>query len=387
MGLASSPVRSASSSAIPITLPSRLPCWSSSATASAPGARCCSRHWSRSRPACSGTPDLAPTTPASNGSCGRVRRTAQAPSSRSAMPPICSSGWARTAMSFAATRQLGASSASRSPATTSSSRSRWRRSPPGASSRHPGIARSKGRIDATSLVSRCGTRVDQDIAVHVCVAAGTWHAGRAFRGWGQRPRPMAAVDLEARSTAHPAEQREPDGLIVRIVQVLCVLVPLAIWFAPLPLEPQTQHAFAVVGFMVIAWITQAMDYALAGFVGCFLFWALGIVKFPVAFSGFANDTAWFLFGALLIGAIATRSGVARRLAYWIILRVGTTYPRILLGLIVTDFLLTFIVPSGIARVVIMAAIAIGLADAFDAAKGSNVARGMFLILTYTANIF
>jgi hypothetical protein len=33
------------------------------------------------------------------------------------------------------------------------------------------------------------------------------------------------------------------------------------------------------------------------------------------------------------------------------LRVGITYPRILLGLILTDFLLTFVVPSGIARVV------------------------------------
>jgi sodium-dependent dicarboxylate transporter 2/3/5 len=98
----------------------------------------------------------------------------------------------------------------------------------------------------------------------------------------------------------------------------------------------------------------------------------------VAFSGFANDTAWFLFGALLLGVIATRSGVARRIAYFIMLRVGITYPRILLGLIVTDFLLTFIVPSGIARVVIMASIALGLAEAFKSAPGSNVSRGMFL---------
>ena len=116
-------------------------------------------------------------------------------------------------------------------------------------------------------------------------------------------------------------------------------MPLAIWFAPLDLEPQTKHAFAIVGFMVIAWITQAMDYALAGFIGCFLFWALGIVRFPVAFSGFANDTAWFLFGALLIGAIATRSGVARRLAFNVMLRVGVTYPRILLGLIAAQLIL------------------------------------------------
>ena len=181
--------------------------------------------------------------------------------------------------------------------------------------------------------------------------------------------------------------RDTASRMVLVGQVLCVLLPLAIWFAPLDLEPQTKHAFAIVAFMVVAWITQAIDYALAGLVGCFLFWALGVVKFPVAFSGFANDTAWFLFGALLIGAIATRSGVARRIAYWIMLRLGATYPRVLLGLIITDFLLTFIVPSGIARVVIMAAIAIGLVEAFGAARGSNVARGMFLILSYTANIF
>jgi solute carrier family 13 (sodium-dependent dicarboxylate transporter), member 2/3/5 len=197
---------------------------------------------------------------------------------------------------------------------------------------------------------------------------------------------MVAAETNAGSMSEtPLEN--PNSRVVIAGQVLCLLVPLAVWFAPLPLEPNTKHGFAIIGFMVVAWITRAMDYALAGLVGCFLFWALGIVKFPVAFSGFANDTAWFLFGALLLGVIATRSGAARRLAYFIMLHVGITYPRILLGLIITDFLLTFIVPSGIARVVIMASIALGLAEAFNSVPGSNVSRGMFLILSYTANIF
>ncbi len=197
------------------------------------------------------------------------------------------------------------------------------------------------------------------------------------------------VAAETAAASAPAENllENPNSSLVIVGQILCILVPLAVWFAPLPLEPITKHGFAIVGFMVVAWITRAMDYALAGLVGCFLFWALGIVRFPVAFSGFANDTAWFLFGALLLGVIATRSGVARRLAYFIMLHVGITYPKILLGLILTDFLLTFIVPSGIARVVIMASIALGLAEAFKSGAGSNVSRGMFLILSYTANIF
>ena len=201
---------------------------------------------------------------------------------------------------------------------------------------------------------------------------------------------MTSTAASEAGLAAPAAEtalEDPNSRVVIAGQILCILVPLAVWFAPLGLEPVTQHALAIVGFMVVAWITRAMDYALAGLVGCFLFWALRIVAFPVAFSGFANDTAWFLFGALLLGTVATRSGVARRIAYFIMLRIGITYPRILLGLIVTDFLLTFIVPSGIARVVIMASIALGLAEAFKSKPGSNVSRGMFLILSYTANIF
>jgi len=195
--------------------------------------------------------------------------------------------------------------------------------------------------------------------------------------------------VEASPAPAPAEidRHGTNTPLARIGQILCILVPLVIWFAPLDLEPQTKHGFAVVAFMVIAWISQAMEFALAGFIGCFLFWALGIVKFEQAFSGFANETAWFLFAAMLIGLMTSKSGLARRLAYSIMLRVGSSYPRILLGLIITDFLLTIVVPSGLARVVILAAIALALCEAFNAQRGSNIARGMFLVLTYTANIF
>jgi len=196
---------------------------------------------------------------------------------------------------------------------------------------------------------------------------------------------MSATEAPAIIRHPPPEQK--NAFSVEIGQALCVIVPLAIWFSPLDLTPQVKHAFAILAFMVIAWITEATEFALAGFIGCFLFWALGIVKFDVAFSGFADATAWFLFAAMLIGLMASKSGLARRLAYNIMLRVGFTYPRILLGLIVTDFLLTFVVPSGLARVVILASIALALSEAFQAPRGSNIARGMFLILTYTGNIF
>src|SRR5436309_14523600 len=92
----------------------------------------------------------------------------------------------------------------------------------------------------------------------------------------------------------------PNSPLVVVGQILCILVPLAVWFSPLPLEPVTKHGFAIVGFMVTAWITRAMHYALAGRVGCVLCWAAAVDPFPVAVSWFANDNAWLLFGSLLL---------------------------------------------------------------------------------------
>lgn len=197
--------------------------------------------------------------------------------------------------------------------------------------------------------------------------------------------PGTSADAAIGAVAHTLRPESPP--LVLAGQILCLIVPVLIWFAPLQLEPRIRHMFAIGTFMIIAWITQAAEFALAGFIGCFLFWALGVVPFKVAFAGFADHTAWFLFGAMLIGLIADRSGLARRLAYTVMGHVGISYSRILLGLVITSFLLTFIVPSGLARVVILAAIALALLEAFQARRGGNTARGMFLVLTYTGNIF
>jgi anion transporter len=156
---------------------------------------------------------------------------------------------------------------------------------------------------------------------------------------------------------------------------------------PLGIEPRAHSALAVGLFMIAAWMTQALDHGITGILGCFLFWMFGIARFETAFSGFADTSPWFLFGAICFGLMGSKSGLARRLAYLVMRRIGHSYPRLLLGLIVSNFLLTAIVPSGIARVVIMAAIAMGLIDAFGVGKGSNIARGMFVILVYQATIF
>jgi solute carrier family 13 (sodium-dependent dicarboxylate transporter), member 2/3/5 len=199
-----------------------------------------------------------------------------------------------------------------------------------------------------------------------------------------RPLPVAETSI-AEPPSAPEKPFQHDAKPVPLAAAAAVAA--VIWWLPLGLPPEIQHALAISTFMVLGWITHAHDLAVIGFMGCYAFWALGIARFQVAFGGFAETTPWFLFGALLFGSMATKSGLARRLAYLVLRAIGFSYSRLLLGLILSDFLLTFVVPSGIARVVIMASVALGLMEAFGVGRTSNIARGMFIILTYTATIF
>jgi di/tricarboxylate transporter len=73
------------------------------------------------------------------------------------------------------------------------------------------------------------------------------------------------------ATVAVAQPHDADiSLRVHIGRALCVCVPLVLWFAPLDIDARTTHVLAIACFMILAWITEAIDYALAGFIGCYL---------------------------------------------------------------------------------------------------------------------
>jgi solute carrier family 13 (sodium-dependent dicarboxylate transporter), member 2/3/5 len=198
------------------------------------------------------------------------------------------------------------------------------------------------------------------------------------------------MDTARPAAASPQTEAAPDVPSAwRSLLLLAAIAAAAGAFRLLPLgiDPRAHSALAIGLFMIASWMTQVLDHGIAGILGCFLFWMFGVAKFDTAFSGFGDTSAWFLFGAICFGLMGSKSGLARRLAYLIMRGIGHSYPRLLLGLIISNFLLTAVVPSGIARVVIMAAIAMGLVEAFGVGRGSNIARGMFIILVYQATIF
>jgi di/tricarboxylate transporter len=66
-----------------------------------------------------------------------------------------------------------------------------------------------------------------------------------------------------------------------------LLGPLAaafIWLIPIGLEPVQQKALAITAFMIVYWIAEPIDHGLTALIGIYLFWALQVAKFSVAFS-------------------------------------------------------------------------------------------------------
>jgi anion transporter len=196
-------------------------------------------------------------------------------------------------------------------------------------------------------------------------------------------RDVATAEL-TQEAAKPHAAHASGGLVGLL---LGPLVALLIWLAPISPDPKVHHALAITAFMVLYWVFEPIELGLTALIGCFLFWALGVVEFETAFSGFASSTPWFLFGAVLMGEAAAKTGLAERIGTIVMGRAGTSYSSLLLSAIVLVLLLNFLVPSGMAQLAILAPIVMGVVAAFGVDKGSNIGRGLFVILTYGCGLF
>src|SRR5690349_17427942 len=154
-----------------------------------------------------------------------------------------------------------------------------------------------------------------------------------------------------------------------------------LWMLPLGMDPLQQKALAITLFMVINWIAAPIDQGLTALIGCYLFWALRISKFSVAFSGFTNSTIWFLFCSLLMAEAVSRSGLAKRLGYLVIRRVGTACASLQTALVVLTFLLAVVMPSGMGPLALLASLTLGLVKAAGLNERGNFTRGLLVMIT------
>ena len=142
------------------------------------------------------------------------------------------------------------------------------------------------------------------------------------------------------------------------------------------MSTEAQGLLAVLVAAIILWLTAPIPIYLTGLLVAVIPWAIGLVPFNVAFSGFSSNTFWFLFAALGLAGCIANSGVARRIALWLISKVEPTFNRMMLVILIIMFLLGYILPLGVARVALMLVIIVPLISLFNLPPKSNIGKAI-----------
>jgi anion transporter len=200
-------------------------------------------------------------------------------------------------------------------------------------------------------------------------------------------------DLRKPATADvpsaPAPFLKRYGLIIGLLGLVAVMV------MPTPdgLPVAGQRMLGILVFSVIVWITDSISYpASAAAILALMAFLLGIspnVANPaklygtsdgltIALGGFANTALALVGGALFIAAAMMHTGLDKRIALFVLSRIGAKTNRVLLGVIIVGFILSFFVPSTTARVSCMVPIVMGIIVAFGVPLKSRFAAVMMI---------
>jgi solute carrier family 13 (sodium-dependent dicarboxylate transporter), member 2/3/5 len=156
---------------------------------------------------------------------------------------------------------------------------------------------------------------------------------------------------------------------------------------PAGMAPAAWRTAAAAVWMAVWWIGEAVPIPATALLPLALFPTLGIVKIREAAVPYANPVIFLFMGGFMIAAALEQSGLHRRLALGVLLRVGTRPRSIVLGfMIATAFTSMWV--SNTATAVMMLPIAISIVRLSEERGGAGDGFGTAALLgvAYGASI-
>ena len=158
---------------------------------------------------------------------------------------------------------------------------------------------------------------------------------------------------------------------------------LVVLWMPRPegLTPEGQKALAVMVLAVVFWATEALPISVTGLAGVVLLIVLGAVPGPVeGLYGFSQPVSYFLIGILTIGLAVQRSGLAERVAVFLIRGAGGKPGLLYVQMLFSFALLTFALPSASTRGAIMVHIYAQVMERWGVPKEHKYYKALMLAL-------
>ena len=192
--------------------------------------------------------------------------------------------------------------------------------------------------------------------------------------------------------------RQKYGLAVAILVLVATLM------VPTPPELSTagHRMLAVLLFSVIVWMSESVSYPVsASIIMTLMAFLLGTAPnmnnpakllgtsgaLKLALSGFSSTALALVGAALFIAAAMMKTGLDKRIALFVLSKIGARTNRILAGVILVGFILSFFVPSTTARVSCMVPIVMGIISAFGVPLKSRFSAVMMIAIAQADSIW
>lgn len=189
-----------------------------------------------------------------------------------------------------------------------------------------------------------------------------------------------------------------------IALIIAFVVFLVILLLPNPetLPLAGQASLAVLAFAVILWVTEAVSYPvsavmivalIAVFVGMSpmiddpstTYGTSGALK--LAIGGFSSTAVMLVGGALVLAAAMEITGLHKRIALYIMSKVGMKVGALVIGTIIVSFVLALFVPSATARAGTIVPILLGIVAAFGLGRESKLAAVLMITAVQSISIW
>lgn len=173
---------------------------------------------------------------------------------------------------------------------------------------------------------------------------------------------------------------------------LAVLAVIVMLPNPEGLSVAGQRMIGIMVFSVIVWATTAISYPVsAGVIMTLMALLIGFAPNPetgklfgtaaglgIGLKGFSSTAFCLVAAAMFLAVAMTKTGLDKRIALVILSKLGAKSNRVVIGVILCGFILSFFVPSTTARVACLVPIVMGMIKAFDVPLKSKFA-GMLMI--------
>ncbi|MFT9248420.1 DASS family sodium-coupled anion symporter [Lentilactobacillus hilgardii] len=136
-----------------------------------------------------------------------------------------------------------------------------------------------------------------------------------------------------------------------ICAVISVLAALIVWFIPVPgkFSVDSWHLFAIFVGTALGFMLRPFPSGVVTLISLTAAMVTEILQVPQAFEGFSSDTIWLIVSAFLFSRGLVKTGLGKRIAYYLMSKFGSSSLKLSYSLTLGDLIISAFVPSNTAR--------------------------------------